>query len=370
MMPRDCVTYETIRKLQPSQVLGLFDEEIDRLSPRAARAMRQLFEGVRNRVDAEELARLVRLGDLRGIERLLRINPTDPEAEEFAKAINRAVRVAAQKSRDTMEEPKTLEGNVLAVDVNATPNPRLEQYAATMTATRIRAIDQQTRDLLRDTIRVGSVQGDDPFAIARRLRGNIGLTARQAQAVANYERNLRTNDPYALQRELRDRRSDGPVRRAIRGERQLSEAQIQSLVDRYRDRWLKYRSQVIGRTETIRAVQGAQWELIQSYIDSGQIDERQVRREWITTPDDRLRDAHAMIPVMNEGGVGQNEPFRSPLGPIMYPGDPSAPAENTIQCRCAVFVRIVDPELLGLRAESRPTAGQPQGGPAPGGGAL
>jgi hypothetical protein len=49
---------------------------------------------------------------------------------------------------------------------------------------------------------------------------------------------------------------------------------------------------------------------------------------------------------MNPRGVGQNESFTSPLGPILYPGDPSATAENTIQCRCAVFSRIIDRGLL------------------------
>jgi hypothetical protein len=93
-------------------------------------------------------------------------------------------------------------------------------------------------------------------------------------------------------------------------------------------------------------VQGAQWELVQDIINKGQIDARQVRRTWIHTGDAHVRNAHLQIPAMNPKGVGQNETFSSPLGPILYPGDPSALAANTIQCRCAVFARIISRGLL------------------------
>jgi hypothetical protein len=64
---------------------------------------------------------------------------------------------------------------------------------------------------------------------------------------------------------------------------------------------------------------------------------------------------------MNERGVGHAEPFASPLGPILYPGDPNALAANTIQCRCAVFARIIDRGLL----PSSPGAVVPPPPPAP-----
>jgi hypothetical protein len=37
--------------------------------------------------------------------------------------------------------------------------------------------------------------------------------------------------------------------------------------------------------------------------------------------------------------VGLNEPFDSEDGPIMYPGDPSASAAMTINCRCTLIYR-------------------------------
>jgi hypothetical protein len=48
-----------------------------------------------------------------------------------------------------------------------------------------------------------------------------------------------------------------------------------------------------------------------------------------------------MIPRMNPGGVGLNQPFRSELGDIMFPGDPAAAAANTVLCRCTVIFRLI-----------------------------
>lgn len=58
-----------------------------------------------------------------------------------------------------------------------------------------------------------------------------------------------------------------------------------------------------------------------------------VRKIWIATDDDRTRDAHVEL----NGQIQDIDvPFDSELGEIMYPGDPSASAENVWNCRCAL----------------------------------
>jgi hypothetical protein len=95
-------------------------------------------------------------------------------------------------------------------------------------------------------------------------------------------------------------------------------------------------------------------------INKGQIDARQVRRTWINTNDGHVRNSHVQIPQINPRGVGQAETFASPLGPILYPGDPSALAANTIQCRCAVFARIISRGLIpGLEEPALPPPAPP-----------
>lgn len=59
----------------------------------------------------------------------------------------------------------------------------------------------------------------------------------------------------------------------------------------------------------------------------------QTLKVWMATLDDRTRDAHAELDGQT---VDVKEPFDSILGPIMYPGDPSADEANVWNCRCAL----------------------------------
>jgi hypothetical protein len=332
-----------LRKMTASDAVAVFLRAAEGMDPKIASAFIAAIEQIRTRVPAEQIARMIERRDFVSLENAFSGHFSSTEWKPYGAAVEQAVLAGVKATSDTQG---VVNGAQEDFQIAVGLNPRLEQFAITLTSTRIREIDQTTRDTIRQVLQRGLTAGDDPFAIARQIRSSIGLTRRQEAAVSNYERMLRALDPEALDRKLRDRRSDGTVERAIRADKTLTEAQIRSLVDRYRDRYVKYRANVIARTESIRAVQGAQWELFQDMINKGQIDARQVRRTWIHTGDAHVRNAHLQIPSMNERGVGQNETFASPLGPILYPGDPSALAANTIQCRCAVFARIIDRGLL------------------------
>lgn len=332
-----------VRKMTASDAVAIFLRAADGMDPKVASSFIRAIEAIRTRIPAEKIAAMIERRDFISLENAFSGHYSSSEWQPYGEAIKQAV-LAGVKA--TSETQGTINGAQEDFEIAVGLNPRLEQFALTMTSTRIREIDQTTRDTIRQVLQRGLTAGDDPFAIARQIRGSIGLTRRQEAAVSNYERMLRALDPEALDRRLRDKRSDSTVARAIRNDKAMTEAQIRSLVDRYRDRYVKYRANVIARTESIRAVQGAQWELFQDMINRGQIDARQVRRTWIHTGDGHVRNSHLQIPDLNPRGVGQAETFTSPLGPILYPGDPSATAANTIQCRCAVFARIIDRGLL------------------------
>ena len=351
-----------LRKMTASDAVAVFLRAAEGMDPQIARAFIAAIETMRLRIPAEEIARLIERRDFTTLENAFSSHFTSTEWRPYGEAITRAV-LAGVKA--TSETQGVINGAQEDFEIRLGLNPRLEQFALTMTSTRIREIDQTTRDTIRQVLQSGTTAGDDPFAIARRIRGSIGLTTRQEAAVNNYERMLRALDPTVLDRKLRDRRSDASVGRAIANDKALTDAQVRSLTDRYRDRYVKYRANVIARTESIRAVQGAQWELFQDMINKGQIDARQVRRTWITTNDGHVRNAHVQIPVMNPRGVGQAESFASPLGPILYPGDPSALAANTIQCRCAVFARIISRGLLPSSPGTTVAPPPPPLGPVP-----
>ena len=74
------------------------------------------------------------------------------------------------------------------------------------------------------------------------------------------------------------------------------------------------------------------------------------KKKWMATLDGRTRDAHAAL----DGQVADiDEPFKSELGDIMFPGDPSAAAGNVYNCRCTlVYVYPEYPAEPGVRLDN------------------
>lgn len=204
----------------------------------------------------------------------------------------------------------------------------------------VQNVTEDQRIAMRRLISQGIAEGRNPLDIARSFRDQIGLTPRQQQAVANYRRALQNLDAGALDRELRDRRFDRTIAAAIRDGDKLTSKQINDAVQRYTERMLKYRSEVIARTEALRSVHQGVDEMYRQSIADGTLRPDSLSREWNTAHDERVRDSHAAMD-------GQVQPFGAPFtsgaGNILdYPGDPNAPPEETIQCRCAVGTRITN----------------------------
>lgn len=93
----------------------------------------------------------------------------------------------------------------------------------------------------------------------------------------------------------------------------------------------------IVRTEVTRAANtGA--------MAAGSTFEFEQNKEWIAAEDRRTRgndpEDHASHKGLNGQIVDYNEPFTDPRNgdQLMFPGDPQAKAESTINCRCSVAV--------------------------------
>lgn len=201
---------------------------------------------------------------------------------------------------------------------------------------------RRTTESQRDSIRQALVRafeiGEGPRATAAAFKDSIGLTPKQEQAVINYRSLLEANSAASLDRKLRDRRSDRSVLRALDEGDALKTTQIDSMVDRYRERFVKFRAEVIARTEGTRATSQARDEALRQVLDQENIPTTAVERKWNRTADARTRDHHD---TMQNQKVGLDQPFIDGLGnPLQFPGDPSAPLETTAQCRCVVTIRI------------------------------
>lgn len=103
------------------------------------------------------------------------------------------------------------------------------------------------------------------------------------------------------------------------------------MVDNYRARMLKHRSQTIARTEAMRAANLGSYEAWRQTIDDSDLFEpNELRREIVTARDDRVRESH-----QRAGGQtrGIHEPFT--VGGVSHMFPPF-----DVDCRCTVAYRI------------------------------
>lgn len=315
-------------------------DRIDTLSTSLANRIRQSFldaiRGVADKIDLKKIADYLEAGRTTDAIGVVNAQLIADGLVPLSTAITDATVVAGKSAAVAMQDLRALSGLNISFGV---VNPQTVAHLRSYEMDKIVGMTQQALAAVRTAITTGVQAGRNPRDVARDVRGAIGLTAQQTQAVANFRAALENQQADALDRALRDKRFDATVARSIRDKAPIPKAKIDAMVDRYRARYLKYRSEVIARTEAITAVNAGNRLAWKQAIADGKIAADQVTRKWAFTHDSRTRHAHMTIPALNPDGVGIDEPFKSELGPILYPGDPNATAANRIQCRCAQIIR-------------------------------
>lgn len=270
----------------------------------------------------------------------------------FEEALDAAIRSGIIKVADDMTGVYVAAGQSAAqfienaIEVTVSFDQVNERAVRVMQRERLRFIQEFTaeqRAATRDALSDGIRRGLNPRQQAINFRESLGLTFRQQQAVNNYRRLLEEGNSQVLQRQLRDRRFDSSIRRAIAEDTPLTQAQVDRMTSAYQRRYLRYRSEVIGRTEALRAVHQGNNDAFDQAIEEGKIETDQLEDTWNTAGDDIVRDSHAAID--GETIVRGSELFVTPLGnSLRFPGDPSAAAEEVVQCRCVLTTRIAKPK--------------------------
>lgn len=296
------------------------------------------IERLRERIDLAQIRRLLEAGQIAQAIAVVSEAAVANAMGPFAQAVAAATVGAGQSAAAVIGAYRHLHN--LDVVFNST-NPGLVRHLETYRMDLIRELTDQARYNVQRVITEGASAGKGPRDVAREVRQHIGLTRAQSRYVSNYRLQLEQLDVGALQRQLRDRRFDGVVARAIEGQTPLTREKIDQLVARYEARWLKHRSETIARTEAIRAANTGNQEAWRQANEQRMFEGGTVIRQWVYTHDDRTRSWHRNIPSLNPRGVGLEQPFQTDLGPIMYPGDPNAPAANTINCRCTMVIKYV-----------------------------
>ncbi|MBQ5833215.1 MAG: hypothetical protein IIW36_00225, partial [Clostridia bacterium] len=86
------------------------------------------------------------------------------------------------------------------------------------------------------------------------------------------------------------------------------------------------------------AVTGAECKGRQDSYEKATQDGIELKREWISAIDGRTRHAHRLL----DGQLADvDKPFKSELGDIMFPGDPSADPANVYNCRCTIAAKVI-----------------------------
>jgi len=108
---------------------------------------------------------------------------------------------------------------------------------------------------------------------------------------------------------------------------------VNRMVTALESRTVKYRGDVIARTESIDALRAGHHESLRQATEAGDVKEGDVTREWDATGDRLTRPTHSRADGQKRQG---NAPFDVGGYQLRYPGDSSlgAPAEERVQCRC------------------------------------
>ena len=316
------------------------EEEIRRLLRSQDRRIRRIFDLAINEfkddLNLAQVARLIERGDLLGA-----LSEIDQVATLAASASQQAFNAAAQSTT------AFLSGQVnLSIGFDTSNNAAVQ----VLRRNRLEFITNftgQQRAATRAALVDGVSRGIGPRALAKEFRDSVGLTRRQTKAVANYRRLLQRigqdDVPKNLQREflsrtLRDRRSDGKLKRLVRDGNRLSASEIEGMVERYRLRQIKSRSVTIARTEALASVHQGQDNAIEQSIQNGVFEREQIIGKWLTGQDGRQRDAHDELHTVESP---HGTPFVNQIGEILFPGDRGADVSNIVNCRCARTIRIV-----------------------------
>ncbi|CAB4122843.1 Phage head morphogenesis domain containing protein [uncultured Caudovirales phage] len=337
-----------------------------KLEPSLAKAIFDLLSKLRNAADIDAIMAALQSGDVGKVISAIASMDIGPQQERLATAIQDAVWGGGALAAT---EINRISGAHFIFDKL---NPRLITWLKTYDLNLIRQITDETKEVVREKLITGMTAGENPVAVAKEIKGAIGLTQKQAKAVSNFRRELETfhlktkASGYNLgakidrvngrqvfkpsedgtpqdgidNRRLRDFRYDGQLKRAMDTSTPLSQAQIDKMVDAYEKKYLAFRAQTIARTEALRTTNYGVQDGWRQAVETGKANETLVRRKWVVAVDERLCEVCSPIPGMNpQKGVKFDQPFGTPKGPVMLP--PIHP-----NCRCTIFMRQYEPEQL------------------------
>lgn len=330
----------------------LYQELMDKYGRLVADAFLKALQSLTALAELQRVTAAIEAGDVEAALEALHIDPA--AFDELQDRIREARTEAGRAAADHLPK-KAPDGTVLAIRFGGNNREAVRQ-AEEQGSSLITRVTEDVRTVTRDTIGLGLRRGENPRqtaldligrvnrATGKRSGGLIGLTPQQAGFVDAARTELLSGDPALLKNYLsrgrRDRRFDRTVTKAIAEKKPIPKETVDRAITSYTNKMLALRGEVIGRTESLTAMNAAAYEAIRQAVASGKIPAAAVRRVWRSAGDFRVRHTHRSL---NAESVGLDEAFRSPSGALMrFPGDTSlgAPASEIVSCRCIVANRV------------------------------
>lgn len=254
------------------------------------------------------------------------------ERNSLQEIFTRTVLAGAKYGLETLEVPlrkRPASPTVAGTMQFNMQNPNVATFIRQYMFSLITGIGQETRAGIQAIVLRGFLGGQAPAVQARAIAPMIGLTERQVVAVANYRAALESGKfRDALARASRDGRYDRTLLAAMQSKSPLRQEQIDAMVRRYAERSLKYRAEMIARTETLRAANAGLRESWRQAQEQGLLRVGQ-RQKWLVAHDERTCPVCRPVPGMNPDGVLLGTAFNTPDGRVESP--PLHP-----QCRCSL----------------------------------
>lgn len=289
----------------------------DRLKPKIRATFLAAVEAARKEIPMAQIEALAAQGRYQEILAILRTEQRmdDLLKGSFVNAISQAM-VAAGTSAGPRIPRAMLRSPTVTVELEGLfnlVNPRVTRFLNNYAAGLVTNISHETGRTISSLLGRANEEGLTPKAVARQLRDVVGLRPDQEASLASYRQRLEMSGT-------------------------LKPDQLTKAVERYAARLLRERTELIARTESMRAANAGQ-QLAWDEAASRQLLAPDTKRRWLVTKDDRLCPFCAAIPALNPDGVGFSEAFQTKSGQVLAP--PLHP-----NCRCAMSLIIAAPPPL------------------------
>lgn len=336
------------RKSQQQEIQAL----LARLEPELQQAFLDSITGIKANVNEALMVERLRQGDIEGA-----MNAVNLDVASY-RPVSKAVEITYEAGGDVAAKivPKVTANNgstaLFRFDIR---HPTAADDLRNLSSNFITGdLLEPQRQAIRDALANGIAAGRAPRRTAldvvgridpitkQRTGGIIGLSGPQAGYVDSFTQRLLSGDPVEMKKVLemgrRDKRFDATIRRAITEGKPLDLATVQKMASRYSDRLLLLRGETIARTETMTAFNKGQLAAMQQAINEGRVSASIVVKVWHAFLDEKTRFTHRLL---NKKEVAFYDQFTTARGAhLMHPGDPSAPADEIVCCRCWMETKI------------------------------